>query len=232
VLLAEVTNAKDAETVAEKVNAALALYSHVDSSIDTAVDNRSDQLVDNPSLRLRASVGISVYPEDGADPKTLIAFADAAMYLAKRKQIGAVAPHHKAPGLRAAPVPNSSSSPEPRQRPRSQQEAAHFEQMQEQAQKQQDLREANESLILAALGAQDLLAAAEEARRRQAALLALVADELSDPFAPIRLAASTLGIAGAEASLLPRVQLVIEQQADRLARQVRQVLEQPGRDVV
>ena len=75
-----------------------------------------------------------------------------------------------------------------------------------------------------------LLAAAEEARRRQAELLAMVAKELSDPFAPIRLAASTLGIPGAEAALLPRVQLVIEEQAERLARMVRETLEQQGVD--
>ena len=56
----------------------------------------------------------------------------------------------------------------------------------------------------------------------------MVESELSDPHAPIRVAASTLGIPGAEATLLPRVQAVIEEQAERLARMVRQVLEQQG----
>lgn len=59
---------------------------------------------------------------------------------------------------------------------------------------QSDFRDANESLILTALGAQDLLAAADEARRRQTQLLAMAANELSDFDTPIRLAASTFGI--------------------------------------
>ncbi len=207
VLLAEVTNAADAAVVADKVNAALASYSQVDGH----------------RLRLRASIGIGVYPEDGEDAKTLIAFADAAMYLAKKQ-----APEQAALDREPAPARAtlSATPQESRQRPR----FAHEPGQLEQEQRQRDLRDANESLILAALGAQGLLAAAEEARRRQAELLAMVADELSDPYAPIRLAASTLGIPGAEATLLPRVQVVIEEQAERLARMVREVLGQQGRD--
>jgi K+-sensing histidine kinase KdpD len=87
------------------------------------------------------------------------------------------------------------------------------------------LREANEQLILAALGAQELLAAAEETRRRQSKLLTLVADELSDPFAPIRLAAATLGRPDAEETLLPRVQAIIEQQVDKMSRLVSELLD-------
>ncbi|MES3013890.1 MAG: GGDEF domain-containing protein [Pseudomonadota bacterium] len=203
VLLAEVTNAADAAVVADKVNAALASYSQIDGH----------------GLQLRASIGIGVYPEDGEDAKALIAFADAAMYLAKKQALaGAV--------LQGGPSPARATPHESRQRPRSAREPG----QPEQEQRQTDLRDANESLILAALGAQDLLAAAEEARRRQAELLAMVANELSDPYAPIRLAASTLGIPGAEATLLPRVQVVIEEQAERLARMVREVLGQQGRD--
>ena len=207
VLLAEVTNAADAVLVAQKVNAALASYRQVDSH----------------PLRLRASIGISVYPEDGQDARTLIACADAAMYLAKKQALAGAAPHREPSPGRATPSATLNGSG---QRPGSQHDSANFEQ----AQRQRDLRDANESLILAALGAQELLAAAAEARRRQAELLALVADELSDPYAPIRLAASTLGIPGAEATLLPRVQVVIEEQAERLARMVREVLEQQGRE--
>lgn len=207
VLLAEVANARDAQTVAEKVNAALAAYSQFDSH----------------PMRLRASIGISVYPEDGEDGRTLIAFADAAMYVAKRRDLGKAALDRDHLPVLATP---SAIPREPRPR-FSAQSARQFEQEQI-----QDLRDANESLVLAALGAQELLSAAEEARRRQAELLALVASELSDPYAPIRLAASTLGIPGAEAALLPRVQLVIEEQAERLARMVREILEQQGRDRV
>jgi nitrogen-specific signal transduction histidine kinase len=54
----------------------------------------------------------------------------------------------------------------------------------------------------------------------------LVADELSNPYAPIRVAAATLGFPGAESTLLPRVRVVIEKQAERLAGMVRAVLDQ------
>ncbi|MEP7102862.1 MAG: GGDEF domain-containing protein [Burkholderiales bacterium] len=201
VLLAEVTSAADAAVVAEKVNAALASYSQFDSE----------------QLRLRASIGISVYPEDGEDAKTLIARADAAMYLVKKQALGAADPHRE-PAAGRAQLPATLHELDQRARPRG--DPADLEQ----EQRESNLREANESLILAALGAQDLLAATEEVRRRHAELLAIVANELSDPYAPIRLAASTLGIQGAGATLLPRVQLVIEEQAERLARMVREVL--------
>jgi signal transduction histidine kinase len=89
----------------------------------------------------------------------------------------------------------------------------------------EQLREANEQLVLAALGAQELLAAAEEARSRQSEMLAMVANELSNPFAPIRLAAATLGLPGAEKTLLPRVQAIIEQQVDKMSRLVSELLD-------
>jgi signal transduction histidine kinase len=207
VLLAEVTDVGDATAVAAKVNAALASYSQFDSR----------------QLRLRASIGIGVYPEDGEDPRTLIAFADAAMYLAKKQELGGAAPHREASAERAT---LSARTHESRQHPSSRHHAGQLEQ----GQRQRDLLDANERLVLAALGARDLLAAAQETRRRQTELLAMVESELSDPYAPIRLAASTLGIPGAEAALLPRVQAVIEEQSERLAQMVRQVLEQRDPD--
>jgi diguanylate cyclase len=208
VLLAEVTSAADARVVADKVNIALASHSEIDGQ----------------PLRLRASTGTSLYPEDGEDARTLIACADAAMYAAKKLRPVEGSADRETPIRRAALQVRARES---FQRPRASQEAAHAEQ----EQTQRNLRDANESLILAALGAQDLLAAAEEVRRRQTELLSRVAKELSDPYAPIRLAASTLGIAGAEATLLPRVQAVIEEQAEKLVRMVRGVLDQQGRDI-
>ena len=68
ILLEEVSGASDAVVVANKVNAAL----------DTP-NQLGDQLI-----RLKASIGISIYPDDGDDPAALIARADAAMYIAKR----------------------------------------------------------------------------------------------------------------------------------------------------
>lgn len=54
----------------------------------------------------------------------------------------------------------------------------------------------------------------------------MVANELNDPFAPILLAASTLGVNDAESTLLAQVQEIIEAQADRILRKERDVLKQ------
>lgn len=201
VLLGEVNSAADAAAVADKVNARLASYS----------------LLDDLPMRLRASIGISVYPEDGRDAKALIARADAAMYAVKRRDPAAAAVgHDTAP----APAPTARRSASG-QADRLQAAASPVE---------HDLREANEQLILAALGARQLLDAAENVRRRQVELLELVARELSDPYAPIRLAASTLGIPSAQTTLLPRVQAVIEEQVERLARMVNEALDLQSRE--
>ncbi len=210
VLLAEVRNAEDAENVAEKVNAALESYSKLDS----------------PPLPLRASIGISVYPEDGEDAKTLIACADAAMYAAKKRKLGDAALRRETSSICPMPSATPRKSRQHRHSQYSQHDAGYLEH----EQRQNDLRDANERLILAALGAQKLLDAAEEVRSRQAELLTMVANELSNPYAPIRLAASTLGMPHAQATLLPRVQSVIEGQAERLARMVREVLDLQTRD--
>ena len=201
VLLAEVTGARDAAVVAGKVNAALAAHSQVDGR------------------QLRASIGISVYPEDGEDAKTLIAHADAAMYRAKKHGSGGAAFHGGQP---FDPEPQPLTPADSRQH----QMDRHGLTVAEQQKRQQSLRDANESLVLAALGAQELLDAANEARRRQSELLLMIASELSDSFSPVRLAASMDGIAGAEATLLPRVQAVVTEQAEKVTRKVRQILEQ------
>lgn len=50
--------------------------------IDTTAFTIDEQ---NISLPISVSVGISLYPEDSANPQTLLKFADAAMYSAKFK---------------------------------------------------------------------------------------------------------------------------------------------------
>jgi diguanylate cyclase (GGDEF)-like protein len=67
ILLSQIALPEDALVVAEKIGEALSR-----SSLEM-----SDQ-------GLSASIGISVYPDHGADPKTLIERADKAMYSAKR----------------------------------------------------------------------------------------------------------------------------------------------------
>ncbi|NHZ84114.1 EAL domain-containing protein [Massilia sp. CCM 8695] len=67
ILLSEVTHASDVGRTAEKIIAALT----------------SPHSINGHELRITVSVGISIYPRDGADGETLIKNADLAMYRAK-----------------------------------------------------------------------------------------------------------------------------------------------------
>jgi signal transduction histidine kinase len=82
---------------------------------------------------------------------------------------------------------------------------------------QQALREANERLVLAALDAQELRDAADRARGRQVEFMAVVAQELNNPMAPIRLASTMLGRSESQEQLLQRAQAIIDQQARHMA---------------
>jgi diguanylate cyclase (GGDEF)-like protein/PAS domain S-box-containing protein len=69
VLLSEISDAEDAALIADKIRlAVLEPYTIV-----------------NHLLQLTASIGVSVYPEDGTDPESLIQCADTAMHYAKEK---------------------------------------------------------------------------------------------------------------------------------------------------
>lgn len=69
VLLSEVAHAEDAAIIAEKIRLAVL----------------EPYAISNHLLQLTTSIGVSVYPEDGDDPETLIQCADIAMYHAKEK---------------------------------------------------------------------------------------------------------------------------------------------------
>jgi diguanylate cyclase (GGDEF)-like protein len=189
VLLTEVAQAEDAAQVARKLAAALALPAEAGGEPTT----------------LTASIGISIYPDDGLDADTLLGRADAAMYRAKRLGRGGFAWHGQHTGKdRSAAAPPAAASPHA---PTAAEQTRHLER----------LRDANEHLVLAALDAHALQAAAERARRRQIDLLAVVADELRNPQAPIRQALSVLGRAGDDAPLLPQLQALVDHQAAQVA---------------
>jgi diguanylate cyclase (GGDEF)-like protein len=195
VLLAELNQPGDAQTVAEKLIAAIGTPAELDGHV----------------VSVTASVGIAIYPDDGEDVDTLIARADAAMYRKKRRRAGGIAFHGKAPvegpGLRAQP-----DSPAHQTDRKTASEAAEAER------RLADLREANEKLVLAVLTAQELQAAAERARQRQTALLAAVAEELRNPMAPIRIATTMLGFPPTDDPLLPHMQRIVERQLTHMAR--------------
>jgi diguanylate cyclase (GGDEF)-like protein/PAS domain S-box-containing protein len=69
VLLSEVVHAEDAALIADKIRLAVL----------------EPYTIANHFLHLTTSIGVSVYPDDGADPETLIQCADTAMYHAKEK---------------------------------------------------------------------------------------------------------------------------------------------------
>ena len=192
VLLAELAQPGDAQAVARKLVDAIGAPAEVDGQ----------------ALRVTASVGIAVYPDDGESVDSLIARADAAMYEHKRQQAGA--PARPDPGAVAPLRPPDATPRLP--------VATDAGETADPAHRLADLRAANEKLVLAALGAQLLQEAAEQARQRQTAFLSAVADELRNPLAPIRIAATMLGRPTADESLLPRVQHIVEQQLTQMSR--------------
>lgn len=202
VLLAEVAHGPDAALIAAKMLRALSIPCHIEDQV----------------FRIGASIGISVYPEDGDDPASLIKCADEAMYHAKNRAPGSFAMHADlvAGGVAATRYgadllthslhlfTTDSVVAEPRLR---------------------DLREANEQLVLAAMNARELEAQAEGAHRRQIQFLAVVAHELRNPLAPIRTAAELLDKGRHDAALMKRLKIIIERQVAHMARLVDDLLD-------
>ena len=208
VLLAEVAQGSDALLVADKVIALLGAPSQIGEHV----------------LRLSASIGISTYPDDGADALTLIERADAAMYRAKRRGAGSCVFH----GDRVADEADEADEADlraPAQAARPVSTGVASSSANKQASRHAELREANEVLVLAALSAQELQDAMQEAQRRQTEFLNGVANELRDPLAPIRQAAAQLGRGPGDESLLSRAQAIIDRQAAHMSRLVNRLLD-------
>jgi diguanylate cyclase (GGDEF)-like protein len=195
-LLAEVTHASDAALVADKLISELAVPLCAQDHV----------------LRLTASIGISLFPEDGQDASTLLDHADSAMYRAKRHGLRNVVFHQE--GLepdRHLNPPTLSSM----QRPLTRIELA----LAEHERLNEVLREANQQLVVSALSAQQLQAAAQEANKRQTQFLARVAHELRAPLGPIRNAVAAMGM-DPSVPTLPRMQAIVERQVAQMARLV------------
>lgn len=207
VLLAEVTQASDAAQIAAKMLASLGEPCHVGDIV----------------LRLSASVGIALFPEDGDDAATLIDRADVAMYRAKREGGGCFDFHRediaRAVGLqpRVGPV---------RPLPTSHREFV----LAEREMHVRNLREANENLTLALLSAQDLDEQANQLRWRQIRFLSMVAEDLRKPLHPIRTAAGLFSRARQDEALHARLPAIIKRQVRRMSRLVDDLVAaaQPG----
>ena len=87
------------------------------------------------------------------------------------------------------------------------------------------LREANQNLVLATFGAQDMQASAEAANRRQTEFLSMLAHELRNPLQPIAMANELLGRITAAHPQLPKLHGIISRQVSHMVRLVDDLLD-------
>ena len=87
------------------------------------------------------------------------------------------------------------------------------------------LRSANQNLVIATFGAQDMQATAEAANQRQEEFLSMLAHELRNPLAPVAMAAELLGKITAAHPQLPKLHGIIRRQVDHMTRLVDDLLD-------
>jgi signal transduction histidine kinase/ActR/RegA family two-component response regulator len=87
------------------------------------------------------------------------------------------------------------------------------------------LREANQNLVIATFGAQDLQAKAESDNHRQEEFLSMLAHELRNPLAPIAMAADLIGKIKDAHPQLPKLQGIIVRQASHMSHLVDDLLD-------
>jgi diguanylate cyclase (GGDEF)-like protein len=198
ILLPQIAHAADAARIATKLLAAVAAPARVGSH----------------ALHVTASLGIAVYPQDGTDADALTRRADMAMYHSKRRSHGGFQFYADCVAGEPVTLPESHGW-----QPTAASRAAHRSE-------QPDLRRANEQLVLSALSAQVSAAQATAAHTQQIRFMGLVAHELRNPLAPIRLAASMLtGGAGQAGPSLARLSAIIETEVKHMARLIDDLLE-------
>jgi diguanylate cyclase len=201
ILLSDISHATDVVQIATKLIAALGRPARVGEHL----------------LTLTASIGISLFPRDGEDMDMLIERADAAMYRSKRSNGGFAFHQSTSPDQEQT----THSAPAAQQQPFSLYRAA----LAEQAHRHSQLRDANQQLVLAALGSQGLHEEAEQAHRRQTAFLAVLAHELRNPLSSLQQATTLLDRACSDVSQLPRVQALIAGQVAHMSRLIGDLLD-------
>lgn len=87
------------------------------------------------------------------------------------------------------------------------------------------LREANQKLVIATFGAQDMQAKAESANHRQEEFLSMLAHELRNPLAPVAMAADLLGKIMTAHPLLPKLHGIITRQVSHMSHLVDDLLD-------
>jgi diguanylate cyclase (GGDEF)-like protein len=200
VLLTALSQSADALNVADSAGSAMTLPLQVDGQ----------------DVRLKARIGISVYPDDGDDGDALMDRATAAMYHARRGHLGSYF-FQGEPGTNARSL--ELRKVESLQLPGRATTAGGEPELVDVQ------KEANEQLLLAALHAHELLAASELAHRKQVEFMGMVAHELRGPLGPLSNAAALLGLAKAKESVMPMVKDIIDRQVAHLARLVADLLD-------
>lgn len=167
-------------------------------------------------VRLQVHIGVSMFPDDGDDADALLDRATAAMYHARR--VG------QACFVFEGEAGTNARSLELRQAEAPQQVGPAAEGIG--AQPLLDLHaEVNQQLVLAALRAQELLAAAERAQREQASFMGVVAHELRGPLGPLSNAAALLEHANPGGRATRTVRAIIDRQVSHLGRLVSDLLD-------
>jgi diguanylate cyclase (GGDEF)-like protein len=202
IILPEVSQSSDVILPASELLAALIMPSSVGGHM----------------LQQSASVGISLYPDDGDDAAALINRADAAMYRCKRRghagfqfysELEVDEGRHDLP-----PEPFEKSS------------TSRVGVLATSALRHQDLCEANEQLLMSSLAAQESEAQATEAHRQQMTFMAMVAHELRNPLTPLRLATDMLTHRDVGDEIpVERLAVIITSQVARMARLIDDLLD-------
>jgi diguanylate cyclase (GGDEF)-like protein len=202
VLLAEMAEPADAAPIAGKILASLAAPLRIGPN----------------SLRLSASIGITVYPEDGTEPATLINRADEAMYRAKKRNRGEYEFFEKETSTTGSARLDSPDPPALRPARPDFAFAEHEARLRE-------LLKANHQLVGAAQTSQRLKNNAEEAHRRQINFVAMAAHAMRNPLAVIRMSVGALGLPQADAAFRANQHEVIKRQVAHMARLIDDLLD-------
>jgi len=88
-----------------------------------------------------------------------------------------------------------------------------------------ELREANQNLVHAAFGAQDMQAKAEAIIQRQSEFLSMLAHELRNPLAPITMACEMLGTITDAHKLLPRLHQIMARQLTHMRKIIDELMD-------
>ncbi len=193
ILLSEIGDATSAARFAEKVTTVL----------------REPVRIADATFTISASIGISLYPDDGEDQEILVQRADAAMYVAKRNGNGvafASAQHQPLNPTHALTAAAEGHDPIGLL------EVALAEAHTSLA----DLKATNARLELDILNAEREQIKANEAKQYQSHLLNVVAHELRNSLSPLQSAADVLSLVRMDPSLMQRLELVLKRQISHI----------------